>query len=94
MQVLRQFNYSILVILVVCATVTVFLEDHSQLVAMYGMIAIIVILNSFMEYRAERIVEGLQRKVSVRTAVIGGPKPLTPKDLALTDIAQKERPRE
>lgn len=66
---LRQFKNPIFAILVACAVVAGFFQQPEQAVVILSMIAIAVVLGFFNEYKAEKIVEDLRRKVSIRAVV-------------------------
>ncbi len=66
---LRQFRNPIFAILVACAVVSGFFQQPEQAVVILLMIAIAVVLGFFNEYKAEKTVEDLRRKVSIRAVV-------------------------
>jgi Mg2+-importing ATPase len=72
---LRQFRNPIFAILVACAVVAGFFEETEQAVAILSMIAIAVALGFFNEYKAEKTVEDLRQKVSIKAVVTRDGKP-------------------
>ncbi|MFH0848635.1 MAG: magnesium-translocating P-type ATPase, partial [archaeon] len=66
---LRQFKNPIFAILVACAVVAGFFEEAEQAIAILAMIAIAVVLGFFNEYKAEKTVEDLRQKVSIKAVV-------------------------
>jgi Mg2+-importing ATPase len=66
---LRQFKNPIFAILVACAIVAGFFEQPEQAIVILSMIAIAIILGFFNEYKAEKTVEDLRRKISIRAVV-------------------------
>jgi Mg2+-importing ATPase len=67
---LRQFKNPIFAILVACAVITFFFAEPDQAIDILLMIVIAVSLGFFNEYRAEKTVHDLQKRVSVRAVVI------------------------
>jgi Mg2+-importing ATPase len=72
---LRQFKNPIFAILVACAAVAGFFEATEQAIAILSMIAIAVVLGFFNEYKAEKTVEDLRQKVSIKAVVTRDGKP-------------------
>ncbi|MBO3802019.1 MAG: magnesium-translocating P-type ATPase [Candidatus Brockarchaeota archaeon] len=72
---LRQFKNPIFVILIACAIVAGFFGQADQSIVILSMIALSVILGFFNEYRAEKSVVDLQRKVSIKAVVTRDGKP-------------------
>jgi Mg2+-importing ATPase len=72
---LRQFKNPIFVILIACAVVSGFFATIDQAISILLMIVIAVTLGFVNEYRAEKTVHDLQKRVSVRAVVIRGGKP-------------------
>lgn len=67
---LRQFHNSIFVILILCAMVSGYFGQLDQAIMILAMIALSVVLGFYNEYKAEKIVEELQHKVSIKAVVI------------------------
>jgi Mg2+-importing ATPase len=72
---LRQFKNPIFAILVACAIITFFFAEPDQAIDILLMIVIAVSLGFFNEYRAEKTVHDLQKRVSIRAVVIRDGKP-------------------
>lgn len=66
---IRQFGNPIFLILIACAAVAGFFGEPIQAVAIFYMIGISVVLGFFNEYRAERIVDDLKQRVSLKAVV-------------------------
>lgn len=66
---IRQLNNPIFLILIACAVVAGFFGEPEQSVAIILMMALSVVLGFFNEYRAEKIIERLREKVSLKTLV-------------------------
>jgi Mg2+-importing ATPase len=65
----RQFKNPIFAILIACATVAFFFAEPEQSIVILTMIFLSVILGFYNEYRAERIVEDLRQKVTMKAVV-------------------------
>ena len=72
---LRQFKNPIFAILAACGVVTFFFEAPEQSVSIFAMIVLAVALGFFNEYRAEKTVEALRKKVSLKAVVVRDGKP-------------------
>jgi Mg2+-importing ATPase len=72
---LRQFKNPIFAILVACAVISGFFATIDQAISILLMIVIAVTLGFINEYRAEKTVHDLQKRVSVRAVVIRDGKP-------------------
>jgi len=66
---LRQFKNPIFVILIAAAVVAGFFAELAQSTAIIAMIILSVILGFLNEYKAEKIVESLRQKVSIKAVV-------------------------
>jgi Mg2+-importing ATPase len=71
----RQFKNPIFVILIACAVVSGFLATIDQAISILLMIVIAVTLGFVNEYRAEKTVNDLQKRVSIRAVVTRDGKP-------------------
>jgi Mg2+-importing ATPase len=71
----RQFKNPIFVILIACAVVSALFATIDQAIFILLMIVIAVVLGFVNEYRAEKTVHDLQKRVSIRAVVIRGAKP-------------------
>jgi Mg2+-importing ATPase len=65
----RQFKNPIFAILIACASVAYFFAEPEQSIVILTMIGLSVALGFYNEYRAERIVEDLRQKVTIRAVV-------------------------
>ena len=72
---IRQFKNPIFVILIACAIVSARFATLDQAISILLMIAIAVVLGFINEYRAEKTVHDLQKRVSIRAVVIRDGKP-------------------
>jgi Mg2+-importing ATPase len=72
---LRQFRNPIFVILIAAAAVSWFFATADQAISILLMIVIAVVLGFINEYRAEKTVHDLQKRVSIRAVVIRDSKP-------------------
>jgi len=72
---IRQFKNPIFVILIACAIVSALFATLEQAISILLMIAIAVVLGFVNEYRAEKTVHDLQKRVSIRAVVIRDSKP-------------------
>jgi Mg2+-importing ATPase len=72
---LRQFKNPIFVILIACAVVSGFFATIDQAITILLMIVIAVALGFTNEYRAEKTVHDLQKRVSIRAVVTRDGKP-------------------
>ncbi len=72
---LRQFKNPIFVILIACAAVSWLFATIDQAISILLMIVIAVVLGFINEYRAEKTVHDLQKRVSIRAVVIRNAKP-------------------
>lgn len=72
---LRQFKNPIFVILIACAVVSGLFSTIEQAISILLMIVIAVTLGFINEYRAEKTVHDLQKRVSIRAVVIRDGKP-------------------
>ena len=72
---LRQFKNPIFAILAACGVVTFFFEAPEQSISIFAMIVLAVVLGFFNEYRAEKTVEALRKKVSLKAVVVRDGKP-------------------
>ncbi len=66
----RQFNNSIFIILIICAVVSGYFGQMDQAILILIMISLSVLLGFYNEYKAEKTVESLQSKVSLKAVVI------------------------
>ena len=85
---LRQFKNPIFAILVACAVVAGFFQQPEQAIVILSMIAIAVVLGFFNEYKAEKTVEDLRRKVPIRAVVTrdGKPREIDSREVVPGDI--------
>jgi Mg2+-importing ATPase len=72
---IRQFRNPIFVILIACAAVSWLFATIDQAISILLMIVIAVVLGFVNEYRAEKTVRALQKRVSIRAVVIRDGKP-------------------
>jgi Mg2+-importing ATPase len=72
---LRQFRNPIFVILIACAIISAYFATIDQAISILLMIVIAVTLGFINEYRAEKTVHELQKRVSIRAVVIRDSKP-------------------
>lgn len=66
----RQLKNPIFAILVACAVIAGWLGEIDQSIAILAMIGISVVLGFYNEYKAEKVVEQLQRNVSIKATVM------------------------
>jgi len=67
---LRQFKNPIFAVLIACAAVAGIFTGPNQAIIILSMIALSVILGFYNEYKAEKIVEDLRQKISIKALVI------------------------
>jgi Mg2+-importing ATPase len=72
---IRQFRNPIFVILIACAAVSWLFATIDQAISILLMIVIAVVLGFINEYRAEKTVHDLQKRVSIRAVAIRDGKP-------------------
>jgi Mg2+-importing ATPase len=65
----RQFKNPIFAILIACAAIAFFFAEPEQSIVILTMILLSIILGFYNEYRAERIVEDLRQKVTMKAVV-------------------------
>ncbi|WXG43834.1 MAG: magnesium-translocating P-type ATPase [Promethearchaeati archaeon SRVP18_Atabeyarchaeia-1] len=65
----RQFKNPIFAILIACAAVAFFFAEPEQSIVILTMICLSVLLGFYNEYRAEKIVEDLRQKVTMKAVV-------------------------